>query len=72
MAANGKRQVFDPAGGTMVDYAVHDRTQLQGGARILGPALIIERETTTVVTSTFDAVIQDDASILLARKGAQR
>ena len=34
--------------------------------------IIVERETTTVVTSTFDAVIQDDGSILLVRKGAPR
>ena len=72
MAAGNARKVFDPIGGTMLDYAVHDRTQLSGGARILGPALIVERETTTVVTSTFDAVIQDEGSILLVRKGAQQ
>jgi N-methylhydantoinase A len=70
-AAHGTRHVFDPVAGAVVDYAVHDRTGLHGGARIVGPALIIERETTTVVTSTFDAVIQDDGSILLTRKGAQ-
>ncbi len=39
--ASGAREVFDPVHGTMLDYAVHDRTQLSGGARILGPALII-------------------------------
>jgi N-methylhydantoinase A len=72
MSADSTRKVFDPVRGTVVDYAVHDRMQLHGGARVLGPALIIEHETTTVVTSTFDAVIQDDGSILLARKGAQR
>ena len=69
--AGGTRKVFDPAGGMMIDYAVHDRTRLAGGGRVLGPALIIEDETTTVVTSTFDAVIQEDGSILLVRKGAQ-
>jgi N-methylhydantoinase A len=71
-ATSRTRKVFDPVGGAVIEYAVHDRTELHGGVRVLGPALIIERETTTVVTSTFDAVIQDDGSILLARKGAQR
>jgi N-methylhydantoinase A len=56
----------------MLHYAVHNRTSLPGRSRVLGPALIIERETTTVVTSSFDAVVQDDGSILLVRKGAQR
>jgi N-methylhydantoinase A len=71
-AASGGRKVFDPTAGMTLDYAVHDRTRLSGGARVVGPALIIERETTTVVTSTFDAVIQEDGSILLVRKGASR
>ena len=71
-AGNGARKVFDPTAGATLDYAVHDRTRLSGGARVVGPALIIERETTTVVTSTFDAVIQEDGSILLVRKGAPR
>jgi N-methylhydantoinase A len=72
VATAASRPVFDPVGGTMLASAVHDRTQLAAGARIVGPAVIVERETTTVVTSTFDAVIQDDGSILLVRKGAQR
>ncbi|HKX11329.1 MAG TPA: hydantoinase/oxoprolinase family protein, partial [Stellaceae bacterium] len=71
-SASGARKVFDPTAGMTLDYAVHDRTRLSGGARVVGPALIIERETTTVVTSTFDAVIQQDGSILLVRKGAPR
>ena len=66
------RPVFDPVGGAMLYSAVHDRTQLAAGTLIVGPAIIVERETTTVVTSTFDAVIQDDGSILLVRKGAPR
>ena len=35
-----------------------------------GPAVIVERETSTVVTSPFYAVMQDDGSLLLIRKGA--
>jgi N-methylhydantoinase A len=37
---------------------------------VAGPAVIVERETSTVVTSPFDAVIQSDGSILLIRKEA--
>ena len=35
-----------------------------------GPAVIVERETSTVVTTPFDAVIQSDGSILMVRKAA--
>ncbi|MDK3018925.1 hydantoinase/oxoprolinase family protein [Pseudodonghicola flavimaris] len=64
------RDVFDPASGVMCPSAIHARDGLAPGARIAGPAVIVEEETATVVTSPFDAVIQSDGSILLLRKGA--
>ena len=36
-----------------------------------GPAVIVERETSTVITTPVDAVIQSDGAILLVRKGSQ-
>ncbi|MGV3551009.1 hydantoinase/oxoprolinase family protein [Rhizobium sp.] len=65
------RQVFDPAAGSLQTYAIVERTSLVAGDRVAGPAVIVERETSTVVTSPFDAVIQSDGSILLIRKGGQ-
>lgn len=63
------RAVFDPARGTDLPTAIHDRDALPPGARVAGPAIIVEAETSTVVTSGFDAVIQADGTILLIRKG---
>jgi N-methylhydantoinase A len=63
------RAVFDPASGAERQTAIVDRDTLAPGARISGPAVIVERETSTVVTSPFDAVIQADETILLVRKG---
>jgi N-methylhydantoinase A len=63
------RSVFDPATGDMRTYGIVERNTLEAGDRIEGPAVIVERETSTVVTSPFDAVIQSDGSILLVRKG---
>ncbi|QEN84929.1 hydantoinase/oxoprolinase family protein [Labrys sp. KNU-23] len=65
------REVFDPATGALQTYAIIERATLQAGDRISGPAVLVERETSTVVTSPFDAVIQSDGSILLVRKGSQ-
>jgi N-methylhydantoinase A len=65
-----RRAVFDPAIGSALESATFDRTTLARGARIEGPAVIVEKETATVVTAPFDAVIQGDGSILLLRKGA--
>ena len=64
------RPVFDPAMGAMQTYAIVERDTLATGDRISGPAVIVERETSTVVTTPFDAVIQSDGAILLIRKGA--
>ena len=64
------RPVFDPATGGMVSSTVVERESLTAGAVVEGPAIIVERETSTVLTSRFDAHIQGDGSILLVRKGA--
>ena len=65
------RAVFDPAIGSTHTYAIVERDTLAAGDRIAGPAVIVERETSTVVTTPFDAVIQRDGAILLIRKGSQ-
>lgn len=62
------RMVFDPASGEFLPAAIVDRTSLSKGARVSGPAIIVESETSTVVTSPFDVVMQDDGSLLLLRK----
>ncbi len=67
--AQATRTVFDPASGAELDTAIVTRSSLHGGARVTGPAVIVERETATVVTRPFDAVIQPDGTILLIRKG---
>jgi N-methylhydantoinase A len=63
------REVFDAASGTLLSSAIVERTTLSAGDRVVGPAVIVERETSTVVTSPFDAVMQSDGSLLLLRKG---
>ncbi|TJV09364.1 MAG: hypothetical protein E5Y35_15150 [Mesorhizobium sp.] len=65
------REVFDPVSGAPRSYGIVERDSLRPGDRIAGPAVIVERETSTVVTTSFDAVIQSDGAILLIRKGSQ-
>ncbi|TIT58921.1 MAG: hypothetical protein E5W60_21485, partial [Mesorhizobium sp.] len=65
------RAVFDPASGAPQTYGIIDRETLCAGDRVAGPAVIVERETSTVITTSFDAVIQSDGAILLIRKGSQ-
>lgn len=68
-AATTFREVFDPASGTTLPTAIVARDQLAAGQRLSGPAVVVERETSTVVTSPFDCVMQEDGSLLLLRKG---
>jgi N-methylhydantoinase A len=65
------RAVFDPVSGAPRNYGIVERDALCAGDRVAGPVVIAERETSTVVTTSFDAVIQSDGAILLIRKGSQ-
>jgi len=67
-ADNTTRPVFDPTTGALQSSQIVERHTLKAGVRVSGPAVIVERETSTVITTVFDAVIQNDGSILLTRK----
>jgi N-methylhydantoinase A len=60
-------EVTDPAAGKPLPFGVFRRTALNPGDRILGPALIIEDETTTLVSPAFDAAIDSRGYIVLTR-----
>ena len=47
---------------------VYRRDDLQPGVRISGPALIVEDQTTTVVTTAFDAAVNPLGYLLLTRR----
>ena len=70
VGASLSRPVFDPARGEALPTAIIERTTLKPGDRVAGPAVVVERETSTVVTSPFDVVMQDEGSLLLVRKDA--
>lgn len=63
-----RRQVFDVAAGGFVEAGIHPREELQVGARVDGPAIIVERETSTFVTSNFTATVQPDGCLLVVRR----
>lgn len=65
-----QRAVFDPSSDALRDSAIVSRDDLAPGQRVIGPAVIVERETSTVVTAPFDAILQGDGTILLTRKEA--
>jgi len=62
------RPVLDPEIGEFVEVAIHERGNLLPGALIPGPAVIVEDETSTVVTGLFDARIDAFGYIELTRR----
>jgi N-methylhydantoinase A len=64
------RPVFDPEVGEFIDVAIHERRDLLPGAVIPGPAIIVEDETSTVVSRLFDARIDPFGYIELSRHGS--
>jgi N-methylhydantoinase A len=55
-----------------VQAQVCHREDLVPGAFVTGPAVVIERETATVVSAEFEAVVQEDLSLLVSRRGGPR
>jgi N-methylhydantoinase A len=65
-----RRPVFDPASGEFLDVPIYWRPELAPGARIAGPAVIAENDTSTVVSPMFDAQIDKFGYIELIRRSA--
>jgi N-methylhydantoinase A len=63
----GSREVFDPDLRETVDYAIYLRADLSPGMRLTGPALVVEDQTTTVVTSPFDLSVNGIGYLILTR-----
>jgi N-methylhydantoinase A len=62
---SGKRRLFDARLEAYQTAAVVDREHMRAGDWVAGPAVITERETTTIVTASREAVMQADGCLLL-------
>jgi N-methylhydantoinase A len=67
---SGQRKVFDVLEERFLDASVVDRSDMKPGDWISGPAVITERETSTIVTSSREAIMQADGCLLLRAKAA--
>ena len=63
----GQRQLVDTATGGQVEAPVYARETLKPGMRLTGPAIILEQDTTTVVSARFSARIHALGYIILER-----
>ena len=67
----GTRKIFDPAVGDTVEARVVERSSLQPGDHVLGPAAITENETTVILPSSRQAVSQSDGCIEVLHHDAE-
>jgi N-methylhydantoinase A len=63
VVSTGQRNLFDPALGQFVQSSIVERNSLQPGNSIMGPAVIVEDETTIILPSSRLAVCQVDGCI---------
>ncbi len=64
-AHKGRRKAFDESSAEMVYWDVYDRYAIPFGSTITGPALVEERETTTVVPAGARVIVQDNGTLLI-------
>ncbi|MDH3430833.1 MAG: hydantoinase/oxoprolinase family protein [Gammaproteobacteria bacterium] len=64
-----QQSFFDPVAAERIDIPVYLREQLAPGDHLTGPALITEDQTTTVITSSYEATIDARGYIVLTRRG---
>jgi N-methylhydantoinase A len=62
------RPVLDSETGEFIEVAIHERRNLLPGAFIPGPAVIVEDETSTVISRLFDARVDAFGYIELTRR----
>ena len=68
VAPHKKRRLFEASQGAYLEAGIHERTDLKPGDVVVGPAVIVERETSSVLTSSFKAIVQNDGCLLVTRQ----
>jgi N-methylhydantoinase A len=65
--ATATRRVFDASREAFMEHRLFDRARLSPGDAVDGPALIVEDQTTTIVTSAFAARVDGRGNLILER-----
>jgi N-methylhydantoinase A len=66
--AESHRKIYNPRNASFLDAAIVERKSIPIGGFVVGPAAIVERETTTILTDGFEAIMQADGCLLVRRK----
>jgi N-methylhydantoinase A len=61
------RRLFEASQGAFLNAGIHERDGLKPGDVVKGPAIVVERETSTMLTAAFKAIVQNDGCLLVTR-----
>jgi len=64
----GYREAYFPEQGTFIECPVYDRYSLRPGARLKGPAIVEERESTTIIGCDSEGSIDDGLNLIINRE----
>ncbi len=67
ITAKGRRSIQCDVTGGKVEAAVFERKELSPGNAFSGPALVVEPQTTTLVSADFTALVDNQGNLLLKR-----
>jgi len=63
-----KRVIYDPVEDSEVDASIFEREKLNPGDCVMGPAIIVESQTTTWISSEKKSSVQQDNCLLVTKK----
>jgi N-methylhydantoinase A len=67
-AVRGSREIFDVQEGNFQKASIVSRNDMKPGDWVSGPAVITERETSTIITASREVIMQTDGCLLLRVK----
>ena len=70
--SGGDRSVFDAATRRQMRASEVTRTALRPGMAIEGPAIVVEEETSTILTEAYHLMVMPDGALLIERKKANK
>lgn len=61
------RTVYDAGSGKQIEHGVYERSNLQVGHTLQGPAVVMEEETTTIVPPEFTLIVDSGGALILRK-----
>ncbi|MFL3012879.1 MAG: hydantoinase/oxoprolinase family protein [Acidimicrobiales bacterium] len=68
VTSNFKRVIYDPSKDSEVNASIFERENLTPGDCVMGPAIIVEDQTTTWIPSEKKSTVQQDECLLITKK----